>query len=115
MAIYSYKCLVGSHELDEYFSMGKAPDTFYCEKHEVECSRSYDNITFNNNDVYRTAYLSSKSHAAYGEQGRPMDPLAPKDKFDVVKIHEATGRKYFGNDISKINNMPPSLKEKMSK
>ena len=90
--------------------MGKAPDGVFCVNHQTQCNRHYESVSFNTNDEFRKSYLSSKTHTALGEQGRPMDPFAPKDKYDVKKIQEATGRRYFGEDVSNVR-LTPELKK----
>ena len=51
-------------------------------------------------DPIRKSWLSSQIDRNLAEQGRPLDPLAPKDKFDARNIEKATGRIAIGDDIS---------------
>lgn len=54
-------------------------------------------------DSIRKAYLGSAIDHNLAAQGRPMDPLAPKDKFEAKHVERATGRQYIGNDVSKLS------------
>jgi hypothetical protein len=102
MSLYAYICPEG-HEIEERHPIGKAPNTVVCPDHAHECRRSFGAVAFTTNDEYRKAWLSTA--------GSSRDPLAPKDKYDVAKIREATGRNYFGNDVSQVK-LTPELSEK---
>lgn len=54
----------------------------------------------NCDDHIRRAFNGSKIDHALSAQGRPLDPMAPKDKFEAKHIEKATGRVYCGDDIS---------------
>jgi len=54
-------------------------------------------------DPFRKSYLSSRIDHNLAEQGRPLDPLAPKDRFDLKRIEQNTGRVYIGDDVSKLS------------
>lgn len=53
-------------------------------------------------DPFRKSYLSSRIDHNLAAQGRPLDPVAPKDRFDLKRIEAHTGRIYIGDDISKL-------------
>jgi hypothetical protein len=65
--------------------------------------RDYSSIAIAGNDPIRKGYLDSKLESNLALQGRPLDPLAPKDKFEAEHVRRETGRVYFGNDTSKLN------------
>lgn len=51
-------------------------------------------------DHIRKAYNGAKIDHNLALQGRPLDPLAPRDKFEARHVEAATGRVYIGDDIS---------------
>lgn len=54
-------------------------------------------------DPIRRSYNGAKIDHNLAEQQRPLDPLAPKDKFDLKRIEKATGRVYCGDEISHLS------------
>jgi len=53
-------------------------------------------------DDIRRAYLGSEIDRNLAEQGRPLDPLAPRDRFEARHIEKALGRIHIGNDYSML-------------
>ena len=53
-------------------------------------------------DPIRKSFNGAKIDHNLAAQGRPLDPLSPKDKFDLRRIEKATGRVYCGDDISHL-------------
>jgi hypothetical protein len=100
MALYSYSCPFGPHEIDDWFPIGTAPASVPCPEHYTNCNRQYGHININSGDPFRTAWLSETKASS---DGRPVDPLAPKDKHDAKDIERATGRVYFGNDLTALS------------
>lgn len=54
-------------------------------------------------DTIRRAYNGSAIDHALATQGRPLDPLAPRDKFEARHVEKATGRVYVGDDVSRMS------------
>ena len=53
-------------------------------------------------DDIRRAYLGSEIDRNLQAQGRPLDPLAPHDKFEAKHVEKALGRVHIGNDYSML-------------
>ena len=51
-------------------------------------------------DPIRKAWLGSQIDRNLQAQGRPLDPLAPKDRFEARHVEKALGRVHVGNDVS---------------
>jgi hypothetical protein len=114
MVLYSYICkravtdgifpMWDEHEISEFYEMGKAPDRIVCKEHDVECNRDFGALQVHPmNDEFRSYHLSMQGERAANEQGRPLDPNRPKDKFEAKEIANRTGRVYVGNDVSKLS------------
>jgi len=54
-------------------------------------------------DHIRRSYLGAQIDHNLAAQGRPLDPLAPRDKFDLRRIEAATGRVYCGDNIGHLS------------
>ena|SRR5271166_1337474 len=94
-----------------------------CDAHGAGCFRKecgYEPPMLISSDPFRKAWLSSDIEFNLQKQGRSIDPMAPKDKFDALRIREETGRIYIGDDtegLSKkgraaINRYQERLKDK---
>lgn len=53
-------------------------------------------------DDIRRSWLGSEIDRNLQAQGRPLDPLAPKDKFEAKHVEKALGRVHIGNDTSTL-------------
>jgi hypothetical protein len=53
-------------------------------------------------DEIRRAYLGSKIDFNLQAQGRPLDPLAPRDRFEAKHVERALGRIHIGDDYSML-------------
>lgn len=62
----------------------------------------YYYIGIMNDDPFRKAWLGDAEQKA-AEQGRMLDPEAPKDKFEAKERHERLGRVYIGDDYGKLS------------
>lgn len=106
---YGYRCESG-HAVDVEAPMGEAPTSAVC-----ACGRSarrdYSGVQIMNDDPWRRAWLSPKTTRALEQQNRPLDPLAPKDKFERRAVERATGRNYIGDDASGLR---PSVQKAIS-
>lgn len=56
-----------------------------------------------NDDPFRRAYLGSALEKNLVEQQRPLDHLAPKDKFEAKAVERATGRIYIGDNTEMLS------------
>lgn len=77
--------------------MGSAPPIVECEDCGRQARRLYTSVHIDNGDDIRKAWLSSQTESNLAKQGRPMDPLAPKDRIEARHVQKATGRIYIGN------------------
>ncbi len=68
----------------------------------TKLTRDYSSISFRNDDPFRRAWLSDGLTHELARRRRPLDPLAPKDRFEAKAIEEKTGRRYIGDDISSL-------------
>lgn len=98
--IYGYRCTPCGRPFEADFPRGEAAPHVRCTTCSGEARRDYSGVGFKTDDEFRRGYLSSSLEKNLAEQGRPLDPLAPKDKFEARRIEAATGRRYIGNDIS---------------
>jgi hypothetical protein len=101
MPFYDYWCRPGAHELLEAFSMRDAPAVVYCAEHDFNCLRSFQSQHANNNDQFRSYYLSGKGAKAAQAQGRAVD--GPRDKHEAREIERQTGRRYIGDDVGQLS------------
>ena len=53
-------------------------------------------------DPIRKAWLGSEIDRNLQAQGRALDPMAPKDRFEAKHVEKALGRIHIGDDISKL-------------
>ena len=53
-------------------------------------------------DDIRRAYLSSAIDRNLQAQGRPLDPMAPHDRFEARHVEKALGRVHIGDDYSML-------------
>lgn len=102
---YTYRCGHG-HTSEKRFPIGEAPSCTACRvdgcrgKATRDLFADLQSVQIQNDDPWRRAWLSPKTARALSEQNRPMDPLAPKDKFERRHVERATGRNYIGDDAS---------------
>ncbi len=68
-----------------------SPRNFYSE---------FKSQTVISDDPFRKSYLSSRIDHNLADQGRGLDPLAPKDRFDLKRIEANTGRVYVGDSVA---------------
>lgn len=103
MPRYSFRCPNG----DAFEAYAPFDDVWaICPQHGVGGIRDYAADFASQSTVcddhIRRAYNGSAIDHALATQGRPLDPLAPKDKFEARHVEKATGRVYIGDDISKL-------------
>ena len=111
MPLYAFVCrsyVAGSalrveHEVLTLAPMHDAPSHAVCLEHATRCARDYSSVRQKSSDPIRDGWLSSKLEHNLAEQGRPLDPLAPKDRFEAKRVRERTGRVYFGDDDSQLS------------
>lgn len=101
--IYAYQCRSGHlcDPIERDFKMGDAPPSVACACGS-QAKRDYGTTRLNRNDPYRDYWLSSKADHEMARQGRPLDPLAPKDMFEKRRIEAATDRRYIGDDTESL-------------
>lgn len=107
---YLYECMRGGHEVE---ITARRPYPFVeCPAHSglntpVQCERAFAKELASQyvlcDDPIRKAYNSSAIEHNLAAQGRPLDPIAPKDKFDLKHIEKATGRVYCGDNIGHMS------------
>jgi hypothetical protein len=109
---YGYACELCGLQRDCDYERGDAPGQITAEHFALDADtlcrsrvfkRDYSSSTVSGNDPIRKGYLDSRLEHNLAIQGRPLDPMAPKDKFEAEHVRRKTGRVYFGNDTSKLN------------
>ncbi len=77
-----------------------------CPTHGVPATRNYraEFVTQMQvcDDDIRRSWLGTEIDRNLQAQGRPLDPLAPKDKFEAKAVEKALGRIHIGNDYSQL-------------
>lgn len=73
------------------------PTCFDCSPHSP-----YRYVGILNDDPFRKAWLGDAEQRA-ADQGRCLDPEAPKDKFEARERHQRLGRVYIGDDYTKLS------------
>ena len=63
-------------------------------------------------DPIRRAFNGAKIDHNLAEQQRPLDPLAPKDKFDARRLERETGRIYIGDSRDGLSKAATKALEK---
>jgi hypothetical protein len=111
MAVYAFRCKVHG-AVEAQFPIGTAPLFTTCFSQEgphvcgLRVERDFETEfatqSVVSDDEFRKAWLSTDIDRNLQEQCRPIDPLAPKDKFEAKHVRSRTGRVYFGNDDSKL-------------
>lgn len=100
--IFAFRCRECLTPCDYMCARKDVPTEVACEACGGTAGRDWSTVTVRGDDPFRKSWLSDGLSQKLSEQQRPLDPLAPKDKFEAKHVQEATGRIYIGDDISKL-------------